>query len=56
MAWCLPSNETCQGSRRGNTAIGISLGKSERNKKQELAGLIYLESQKPLARLFNEVI
>lgn len=33
MAWCLPSTETYQGSRRGNTAIGISLSKSERNKK-----------------------
>lgn len=32
------------------------LASQKEMKKQELAGLIGLESQKPLARLFNEVI
>lgn len=54
VAWCLPSDETW-GSRRGNTATGISLSKSARGKKRELAGLVSLDIQKPLARLFNEV-
>lgn len=38
VAWCLPSDETCRGSRRGNTATGISLSKSARDKKGNLLG------------------
>lgn len=38
VAWCLPSDETCRGSRRGNTATGISPSKSARDKKGNLLG------------------
>lgn len=38
VAWYLPSDETCRGSRRGNTAIGISHSKSARNKKGNMLG------------------